>query len=613
MNKFKFLMIAAAITTVGGVAKADPEVSPFAGVQSLIDSKAERTAWFEEARFGMFIHWGLYSAAGGYWPPDPETGTKYEQHYAEWIKVWARVPEPEYGDLQKPIFTPEEGIMESWAELARDAGMRYAVLTTKHHDGYTLFESTAPYSVDNEITGGTNISPEGRDLVREYTEAFRDAGVVPGYYYSLIDWQHPGYSGEEYIEYLHHHLDELASNYGDVGILWVDFSSAERQGSHWGTRAILENWHAKQPAAIYNNRFWNGLENDYGDFFTPEKYIPPTGHPGRLFEVCHTMNESFGFSYHDQNWKSTRDILEMLTDIVSKGGNLLLNVGPDRYGRIPEPSAVVLREVGQWLEHHGESIYGTQASPFVRTPFEGRCTVAERDGAHTLYLHLYEWPESGMIRLDGLTTGVTGARLIGPAPAALEVNVDGTPLVRLPEAPPEGVEMPVVAVSLDGPPNTDELPYVFQAADRRVVVNATDAIIQTSADEPVIRPETAVGGVHLGYWSSVDDSVWFPFFADRPLRVVHTGGTAEEHPGEFEVLVEYACAEGAGGEIEIRLLDQVLKADVESTGGWRSFETRSLGKVTLSQSGLQAMHVRPLSIEGQGLMNLRSITLRPVE
>lgn len=240
-------IISTAILGLAPITKADPEVSPFAGVQALVDIKAERTAWFEEARFGMFIHWGPYSAAGGYWPPDPKTGKKYEQHYAEWIKVWAKVPEPEYGNLLKPIFTPDEGIIQSWAGLARDAGMKYAVLTTKHHDGYTLFNSTAPYSVDNDMTGGTNISPPGRDLVREFTDAFRDAGVVPGYYYSLIDWQHP--AGEAYTEYLHHHLDELATNYGEVGVLWIDFSSAKTQGSHWGTRAILENWHAKQPQA----------------------------------------------------------------------------------------------------------------------------------------------------------------------------------------------------------------------------------------------------------------------------------------------------------------------------------------------------------------------------
>lgn len=610
MNTLTRLMLATTALVAVDSVKSDPEVAPFAGVRALVDSKSERTAWFEEARFGIFIHWGLYSAAGGYWPPDPDTGEKYEQHYAEWIKVWAKVPEPEYGKSLKPLFTPDEGVILSWAELARDAGMRYAVLTTKHHEGYTLFNSTAPYSVENPKTGATNISPDGRDLVREYTEAFRAAGVVPGYYYSLIDWQHPG--GAVYTKYIHHHLDELASNYGDVGLLWVDFSSAGTQGSHWGTRAILENWHAKQPAAIYNNRFWDKLENDHGDFFTPEKYVPPTGHPGRLFEVCHTMNESFGFSYHDQKWKSAKDVLVLLSDIASKGGNLLLNVGPDRFGRIPEQSVSALREVGQWLEHHGEAIYGTKAGPFTRTPFEGRCTVAEREGKHTLYLHLHQWPESGMIRLNGLTTGVAGARLIGPAPEDLSVVTDGAPLIRLPAVAPSGVLMPVIAVALDGPPTTRELPYVIQGPDRLVTLAASESVIQSASGKPNIRKESSGGREHLGYWSAAADSIWMMFIADRPFQVVHTGGTAEQKPGTFEVHAEYACADGSGGEIELRVLDQVLTANVTSTGGWNAFESRSLGTLTLSQPGLLALHVRALSIRGQGLMNLRGITLKPV-
>lgn len=605
------LLLAIASIIIPDISHADPEVAPFAGVKSLVDSKDSRTAWFEQARFGMFIHWGLYSTAGGYWPPDPETGNKYEQHYAEWIKVWAKVPEPEYGELTKPRFTPEEGIITSWAELARDAGMKYAVLTTKHHDGYTLFNSKAPYSSKNPITGSTNISPKNRDLVAEYTEAFRDVGLVPGFYYSLIDWQHP--NPETYQQYLHQHLDELASNYGKVGLLWVDFSSAKTQGSHWSTRTILENWHAKQPTAIFNNRFWNNLENDFGDFFTPEKYIPPTGYPDRLFEVCHTMNESFGFSYHDENWKSAREILDMLSDIVSKGGNLLLNVGPDRFGRIPEPSAKALREVGQWLKHHGDAIYGTSASPFTRTPFEGRCTVGEKNGTHTLYLHLYQWPDNGRIHLQGLTTQITNARLLGPTPHSLAFDSEDTPTIKLPTNPPADVLLPVVAVTLKGPPVTDELPYVTQSSDQSVVINARDALVHSTTGKPNIREEIVDSRPHLGYWTKADDSVWMMFFAIQPHQIVHTGGTAEKRPGTYEIIAEYACADNAGGQLELRLLDQTVTANVSTTGGWTQFETRPLGTLTLAQPGLHAIHLRPIAIQNQALMNLRTITLRPVD
>jgi alpha-L-fucosidase len=596
----------AVVLNTSGTGRADPEVAPFAGLGALEETSKERRAWFEEARFGMFIHWGLYSAAGGYWPPDPGSGKKYEQHYAEWIKAWAKVPEPDYGRALKPLFQPDPGCMKEWAALARDAGMKYAVLTTKHHEGYTLFNSKAPWSLANELTGGTNISPAGRDMVAEYADAFRSAGVVPGFYYSLIDWQHP--AGEPYKPYLFQHLDELASNYGEVGLLWVDYSSATTQGSHWNTRAILENWHRKQPRAIYNNRFWNGLENDFGDFFTPEKYVPPTGHPGRVFEVCHTMNESFGFSYHDGKWKSAREVAELLVDIVSKGGNLLLNIGPDRHGRVPEPSATALREVGAWLETHGESIYGTGPSPFSRTPFAGRCTVAERDGRHLLYCHLFEWPESGILRLDGLVTPVRSAWLLGGGVGEAVVDRSGGPSIQLPATAPDSL-LTVLAVELAAAPEVEELPYTRQASDRSVTLRAADALIQGAVGKPVARLE----GEHVGWWSSMDDSLWFHFLMERPHEVRHTGGTAEQQPGTFEVILDHACADAAGGELEIRLLDQVIKMAVEPTGGWTEFRSESIGRITIGQPGLLALHVRPLAIHGQGLVNLRSVTLRPAE
>lgn len=162
-------------------------MQPFAGITAWQKDHDQRMEWWRDARFGLFIHWGLYSGAGGYWPPDPDTGKLYPQDYSEWIQNWAKVPSSEYARLAKPKFTAENYDADEWAQLAKRAGMRYAVLTTKHHDGFTLFNSEAEFSVDNPITGGSNISPAGRDLVAEYTDAFRDAGLKVGYYYSLWD------------------------------------------------------------------------------------------------------------------------------------------------------------------------------------------------------------------------------------------------------------------------------------------------------------------------------------------------------------------------------------------------------------------------------------------
>lgn len=266
---------------------ADPEVSPYAGAPGWAESKAERIEWFNDAKFGMFIHWGLYSPAGGYWPPDPETGKKYPQHYSEWIRYWDKTDEPEYGNLTKPLFKPDPGCTDEWAQLAKDAGMKYTVLTAKHHDGYTLFNSKTDYSQKNDITGSTNISPPGRDLVAEYAKSMQKQDLKVGYYYSVIDWQHPHATPHSrpwplpadadqsiYVDYMHDHIKQLFSDYGQADILWPDYSITPYEGSAWRTKDLLTAVHKLQPQALTNNRFWDGLENEFGDFFTPEKYVP---------------------------------------------------------------------------------------------------------------------------------------------------------------------------------------------------------------------------------------------------------------------------------------------------------------------------------------------------
>jgi len=333
-----------------------------------------RMQWWREARFGMFIHWGLYSPAGGSWD-----GKRYEQHYAEWIQHWAAVPCAEYARQMKPRFRPEPGFADAWADLARDAGMGYAVMTSKHHDGFTLFNSKEPYSVGNPITVSTNISPAGRDLAREFADAMRARGLRAGFYYSLLDWQHPDAYGmalpaypkdghardhERYKAYVRGHVAELLSGYGPLATIWFDYSDESRQGAAWGAGRLMADMRAAQPAILVNNRLFFGLENKNGDYGTPEKYVPPTGLPGMDWEVNHTLNESYGFSAHDMNWKDIATVVRLLSDIVSKGGNLLLNIGPDERGRVPEQATAALRGVGAWMRVNGEAIHGTTASPF---------------------------------------------------------------------------------------------------------------------------------------------------------------------------------------------------------------------------------------------------------
>lgn len=580
----------------------DPERLPFAGSAEWRADHEQRMKWFRKARFGMLIHLGLYSAAGGIWPPDPATGRRYEQPQSERIRTWASVPEPEYGHALKPLFAPEPGCTDVWADLAKEAGMKYAVFTAKHHEGYTLFNSKAEFSVHNPISGSTNISPAGRDLFREFADSFRRAGLTPGAYHSLIDWQYP--DPARYRRYLHQHLAELAAGYGPLGVLWVDYSSAGNEGAHWGTRSILDIWRTHQPAVVINNRFWTGLENPNGDFLTPDRYIPRVGHPGRTFEVCHTLNQSFGFSHHDPSWKSSAEVIHLLSEVASKGGNLLLNVGPDAKGRIPEPAVATLKSVGAWLRVHGEAIYDTEASPLPYPPFKGRITLSSDRESPALYCHLAQWPDGGLLSLEGLETPCLSATLLGIGPVPLEQSKGGPPVIRLPALPPDPDNpLPVVALSLEATPVFDMSPYPRQAADRSITLSATQAVLSPSvtASNPIRLEEG-----HIGFWSDTGDSVWFPFVVRSPQA------PGSKSPGKFDILLDTATGPDCGGEIEIRLLDQTLHHQIAETANWRDFQAVKAGTITIAHPGLHVLHIRPLSIKGIGLMNLRGVRLVPV-
>ena len=603
--------------------ESDSQNVPYAGAAGWAETKAQRMKWFKGAKFGMFIHWGLYAPAGGFWPPNPETGRQYPQHYSEWIRNWANVAEPEYGRLTKPLFQPDEGCMDQWAKIAKAAGMKYTVLTTKHHDGYTLFNSKAEYSKKNDVTGSTNISPAGRDLVAEYSQAVRKQGLKVGYYYSLIDWQHPDAfphsrkwpiaadaDHDRYIAYMHQHIKQLFSDYGPSDILWVDYSSKKYQASTWQTKQLLDEVHKLQPNALINNRFWNGLQNANGDFFTPEKYVPATGYPGRSFEVCHTMNESFGYSHHDKNWKSSKEVIHLLVDIVSKGGNLLLNVGPDANGRIPKESADALMEVGQWLDGYGDAIYGTEASPFANLAFEGRCTRKSSSGGNTnLYFHVFKRPADGRVLLPTLENDVIGiSEMKTGQQLSLVKNAQGW-FVEIPESMSR-MKCPVLKLQISGAPKFDPLASIVQQrVDRSVLLSVDRAEVSGTAIHVLpkaIRRKFA----HTSHWFKKDAQVKFAFNVSSP-GPVQPGGAVTQQPGKYDVFAEFATATNSGGRLELKLGDQTLVAPVESTGGWDKYERKLIGVVTLQTTGKKEIVLSASEIKGGGFMNLRSLELVP--
>jgi alpha-L-fucosidase len=310
-----------------------------------------------------------------------------------------------------------------------------------------------------------------------------------------------------------------------------------------------------------------------------------------------TMNDTWGYKTHDDNWKSDADLVRKLIDIASKGGNFLLNVGPKADGTIPAPSVTRLKQVGRWLEHNGEAVYGTTKSPWNKHPFNGRCTV---DG-NTLYVHVFRW--DGPVRLPGLKGKVTSVRLVDKrcGEAEYEVTEDqGVRLLRI--EPPETPDLvaTVVAVECDGPPEVDEDlahgPPVFQKEDGRIVLTAERAVVHGST----AKYESGGGKDNIGFWTDKNDWVGWPVKVTRP--------------GTFKVEVTYAAAPGSGGATYHVYADaQKVNGRVEETGGWAAFKTVDLGEIEIPKAGRVSMAVKPQSKPGTAVMNLKSVTLTPVK
>ncbi len=379
--------------------------------ESPLSSEDQRMEWWKEARFGLFIHWGLYAQPAGEWKGEQIPGI------SEWIMARAEIPVAEYEKLAA-TFNPVKYNADEWVRLAKEAGMKYIVITSKHHDGFAMFHSKASsYNI-------VDATPFDRDPLMELAEACEKHDIRLGFYYSQAqDWHEPGGTywnieqGEPHwdpdlvrdslMSYINGkavpQVKEILENYGGLDILWWDTP----RGMSLEAAEALQSVAIEYPDMITNNRLYRPYP---GDFSTPEQHVPPTG-LDYDWEVCMTMNTSWGYKHYDHNWKSSETLIRMLVDIASKGGNLLLNVGPTAEGEIPAPSVERLQAIGAWMDVNGESIYGTEASPFFKLPW-GRCTSRKTSEGTTLYLHVFNWPENNLLRVPGISIKVIKISLL---------------------------------------------------------------------------------------------------------------------------------------------------------------------------------------------------------
>jgi len=467
-----FCMLAAtllhlrAANTNDSVSTAGVTVETGGAPAAVIETPAQRDArmaWWREAKFGLFIHWGVYSVPAGYYHGKSVLGKRVAP-FSEWIMFNAEIPMAEYQAFAKE-FNPIKFNADDWVKAAKEAGIKYIVITSKHHDGFAMFCSQASkWNI-------CDASPYGKDPLQDLAAACRKYGMQLGFYYSQAqDWNNGGAVGlgsmgtnapprwdsamktniDEYIDKVAvPQVKEICSHYGEFpAVIWWD---TPRDMNTNRAQKIYDVVHALRSKVIMNNRLGGGFK---GDTETPEQFIPPQGYPGRDWETCMTMNGSWGYKKDDNDWKPTEALIRNLCDIASKGGNYLLNVGPTSEGLIPQPSLDRLAEIGQWMKVNGEAIYGTTATPFGEQ--HGAFSEIEKDKkgkpkfiptwdwrATTkpgkIYLEIFQWPADGKFLVPRLQSKVQKAYLLADH-QQLQTKADATGvIISLPSDVPDKI------------------------------------------------------------------------------------------------------------------------------------------------------------------------------
>jgi alpha-L-fucosidase len=513
---------------------------------------------------------------------------------AEWMMNKAKIPIADYKTENVDKFNPTKFDAKSFVLLAKEAGMKYIVITAKHHDGFAMFHSKAsPYNV-------VDATPFKRDVMMELAEACRDEGIRFGFYYSQCqDWHHPGGIGnnwddtiervsfDEYVrEKAVPEVRQLLTEYGPIAIFWWDTPRDMSQEAFDSLHSVTD----LQPGIITNDR----LGEEYpGDHKTFERQIPRKAPDAVDWEVCMPISGSWGYKKSDTDFKSIETLIQNLVDIASKGGNYLLNVSPTGEGTLLPEATERLQAIGRWMKVNGEAIYETTASPFGDLEW-GRCTKKEFARGSTLYLHVFDWPADGELLVPGLQNEVEQAYLMDGWNALETRQTEEGVMISLPEQAPDEIAS-VVVLQVHG---ALDIATVLPAPnkDGTLVLLADMAYIHNNegSEQATVREGRHGAPSAISHWT--DEEAW----VEWSFKI--------EQPGQYEMLGEFAV-EGDKSRFQIGLPNQLQSVAVLSTDGDKNFVEKSLCIISVDRAGEYTLHMKPEAGKWTPV-NLRKITLR---
>ncbi len=550
---------------------------------------------WREARFGMFIHWGLYAVPAGEWKGKQVPGI------GEWIMNHAKIPVTEYAALA-PQFDPEKFNADEWVKVAKDAGIKYIVITSKHHDGFAMFKSEASkYNI-------VDATPFHRDPLKELSAACQKAGIKFGFYYSQTqDWHEPNGVGntwdfkepskEAFASYLETKVKpqvrELLTNYGPISLVWFDTPKIMTKEQSQDLVAFV---HKLQPSCLVSGRVGNGA----GDYDSAGDNQITVGAAKKDWEAPVTLNDTWGFKKNDNNWKPVPILVRQLVRTVSGGGNYLLNVGPDATGVIPAPSVERLADVGKWMKVNGESIYGASASPFRAEPDFG--LITSKPGK--LYLHVFTWPQKEVV-VNGLDNKVEAAYLLADKrKLTVTKDKDGSLHIQVPPAAPDQIDS-VVVLDIAGAPVVETA--LLQQPNGQLALPAFLGEVHNAASGPGLRFDSR--GV-AERWTSPEE--WLSW----QLRV--------NRPGEYEVQVlsseqKYGKAWEGGHKVAIDVAGQKVtgtvnrdKVEEDPTSPYWKHVVSTIGRVKIDKAGAYTLNLKPEKIESAQKLGLTLVSVKLV-